>query len=109
MARPAVRNERWLVAGAAGLVLAGGITYVATTGHVTTVRAPAQQVASKPAPPAVVTVTPANGAAKVAPDAQVQITAARGTLTQVTVADGEIPLTGQYGAGRAHHANDVGL
>ena len=35
MARPAVRNERWLVAVAAGLVLAGGITYVAMAGPVT--------------------------------------------------------------------------
>src|SRR5262249_43624108 len=63
MARPAVRNGRWLVAGAGGLVLAGAITYAAmTAGHPV-----AQRPASKPTPPAVVTVTPADGAARVAP------------------------------------------
>src|SRR5437667_10895290 len=99
MARPAVRNERWLVAGAAGLVLAGGITYVATTGQVTTEHLAAQRLASKPAPPAVVTVTPADGAAMVAPDTQVQISASKGTLTQVTVAWGTSAITGQYWPG----------
>ena len=73
MARPAVRNERWLVAGAAGLVLAGGIAYVATRGpvmaeHLAAQPLAAQNAASKPVPPAVLTVTPANGAARVAPD-----------------------------------------
>ncbi len=100
MARPAVRNERWLVAGAAGLVLAGGITYVAMTGPVTSAGHPvAQRPASKPAPSAVVTVTPADGAAMVAPDTRVQITASGGTLTQVTVASGNSAVTGQYGPG----------
>ena len=46
MARPVVRNERWLVAGTAALVLAGGITYVATTGPVTAMRPAALQLAS---------------------------------------------------------------
>ena len=99
MARPVVRNERWLVAGAAALVLAGGITYVATARPVTAEHLTAQQVASKPTPPAVVTVTPADGAAMVAPDTQVQITASGGTLTQVTVASGDAAVTGQYGPG----------
>ena len=100
MARSAVRNERWLVAVAAGLVLAGGITYVATTGPVMAAGHPAaQRLASKPTPLAVVTVTPADGAAMVAPDTQVQITASGGMLTQVTVASGDSAVTGQYGAG----------
>ena len=94
-----MRNERWLVAGAAGLVLAGGLAYVATTRPVTTQHLAAQQVASKPTPSAVVTVTPADGAAKVAPDTQVQITASGGTLTQVMVASGNSAVTGQYGPG----------
>src|SRR5215472_8833346 len=99
MARPAVRNERWLVAGAAGLVLAGGITYVATTGPVTTAKPAAQRLVSRPTPPAVVTVTPADGAAMVAPGTQVQVIASGGTLTQVTVASGDSAVTGQYGPG----------
>src|SRR6266699_6563437 len=109
MARPAVRNERWLVAGAAGLVLAGGITYVATTGQVTTEHLAAQRLASKPAPPAVVTVTPADGAAMVAPDTEVQITASGGTLTQVTVASGRSAVTGQYGPGSTSWSTRWGL
>ena len=99
MARPVVRNERWLVAGAAALVLAGGITYVATKGPVTAEHLVAQRLASKPTPPAAVTVAPADGAAKVAPDTQVQITASGGTLTQVTVTSGDFAVTGQYGPG----------
>ena len=100
MARPAVRNGRWLVAGAGGLALAGAITYVATTGSVTAAEHPvAQRPVSKPTPPAVVTVTPAGGAAKVAPDTPVQITASGGTLTQVTLASGHSAVTGQYGPG----------
>ena len=96
-----MRNGRWLVAGAAGLVLAGAITYGATTGPVTAAEHPvAQRPVSRPPPPAVVTVTPADGAARVAPDTQVQITASGGTLTHVTVASGDSAVTGQYGAGR---------
>jgi lipoprotein-anchoring transpeptidase ErfK/SrfK len=119
MARPAVRNERWLVAGAAGLVLAAGITYVATRGPVTTAlvtaspvaaqHPAAQRPASKPAPPAVVTVTPADSAAKVAPDTQVQVTASGGTLTQVTVASGNSAVTGQYGPGSTSWSTRWGL
>jgi len=110
----AVRNERLLVAVAAGLVLAGGITYVATRGPVTagpvTAKQPAaQRPAGKPAPPAVVTVTPADGAAMVAPDAQVQITASGGTLTQVTVASGDSAVTGQYGPGSTSWSTRWGL
>ena len=97
MARPVVRNERWLVAAAAGLVLAGGITYVATAGPVTAEHLAAQRLVSKPTPPAVVTVTPADGAAMVAPGTRVQITASGGTLTQVTVASGDSAVAGQYG------------
>ena len=93
-----MRNERWLIAGAAGLVLAGGITYVATTGLATAEHPAAQRLASKPTPPAVVTATPADGA-MVAPDTQVQITTSGGTLTQVTVASGDSAVTGQYGPG----------
>jgi lipoprotein-anchoring transpeptidase ErfK/SrfK len=110
-----VRNERLLVAVAAGLVLAGGITYVATASPVTAmrpvaaVRPAAQPTASKPVPPAVVAVTPADGAAKVAPDAQVRITAAGGTLTQVTVASGGSAVTGQYGPGNASWSTRWGL
>jgi lipoprotein-anchoring transpeptidase ErfK/SrfK len=99
MARPAVRNERWLVAGAAGLVLAGGIAYAVTSGPVTTEHLAAQQVASKRVPPAVVTVTPADGAVKVDPGDRVRITASGGTLTQVTVASGSSAAAGQYGPG----------
>ena len=109
MVGPAVRNERWLVAGAAGLVLAGGIAYVATKGPVTVQRLAAQQVASKPTPPAVVTVTPTNGAAKVAPDTQVQITASGGTLTQVTVVAGDSAVTGQYGPASTAWSTGGGL
>jgi lipoprotein-anchoring transpeptidase ErfK/SrfK len=109
MARPAVRNERWLVAGAAALVLAGGITYVATTHPVTGVRPVAEQVASKPVPPAVVTMTPADGAAKVTPDAPVQVAASGGTLTQVTVAAGGSAVTGQYGPGNTSWSTKWGL
>src|SRR5215470_1692600 len=109
MVRPALRNERWLVAGAAGLVLAGGIAYVATTGPVPVQRLAAQQVVSKPTPPAVVTVTPANGAAKVAPDTQVQITASGGTLSQVTVASGNSSVTGQYGPSSTSWSTQWGL
>ena len=104
-----MRNERWLVAGAAGLVLAGGIAYVATTGPVTAQHLAAQQVASKPTPSAVVTVTPANGAAKVAPDTQVQITASGGTLAQVMVASGDSAVTGQYGPGGTSWSTGWGL
>src|SRR6202043_1236752 len=97
MARPGVRNERWLVAGAAGLVLAGGIAYVVTNGPVAAGHPAVHRLASKAAPLAVVTMTPADGAAKVAPDAQVQITASGGTLTQVTMVSGGSAVTGQYG------------
>jgi len=110
MARPAVRNRRWLVAGAGGLVLAGAIAYVATTGSGTAAGHPAgQRPVSKPAPPAVVTVTPADGAAMVAPDTQVQITASGGTLTQVTVASGNSAVTGQYGPGSTSWSTRWGL
>jgi lipoprotein-anchoring transpeptidase ErfK/SrfK len=109
MARPVVRNERWLVAGAAALVLAGGITYVATKGPVRAEHLAAQQVASKPTPPAGVTVTPADGAAKVAPDTQVQITASGGTLTQVMVTSGDSAVTGQYGPGSTTWLTGWGL
>src|SRR5215471_1235166 len=109
MVRPAVRNRRWLVAGAGGLVLAGAITYVAT-GSVTAAEHPAaQRPVSKPTPPAVVTVTPADGAAMVAPDTPVQITASGGTLTQVTVASGKSALSGQYGPGSANWSTRWGL
>ena len=109
MARPVVRNERWLVAGAAALVLAGGITYAATKGPVTTEHLAAQQLVSKPTPPAAVTVAPANGAAKVAPDTPVQITASGGTLTQVTLASGHSAVTGQYGPGNTSWSTHWGL
>src|SRR5579859_7571034 len=109
MARSAVRNERWLVAGAAGLVLVGGIAYVATRGPVTAQHPAAQRLASKPAPPAVLTVTPADGAARVAPDTQVQITATGGTLTHVTVASGNSAVTGQYGPGSTSWSTLWGL
>ena len=94
MARPAVRNERWLVAGAAALVLAGGIAYVATARPATAEHLAAQRLASKPVPAAVVTVSPADGGAMIAPDTQVQITVSGGTLTQVTVASGNSAVTG---------------
>ena len=109
MARSAVRNERWLVAAAAGLVLAGGIAYVATAAPVTAEHLAAQRVASKPTPPAVVTVTPADGAAKVAPDAQVQVTTFGGTLTQVTLAAGNSAVTGQYGTDSTSWSTEGGL
>ena len=109
MARPVVRNERWLVAGAAVLVLAGGITYVATARPVTTEHLAAQRLVSKPTPPAVVTVRPANGAAMVDPDTQVQVTASGGTLTQVTMASGDSAVTGQYGPGSTNWSTRWGL
>src|SRR5215472_9114168 len=110
MARPAVLNGRWLVAVASGLVLAGAITYGATTGSVTAAEHPvAQRPVSKPTPPAVVTVTPADGAVMVAPDTQVQITASGGTLTQVTVASGNSAVTGQYGPGSTSWSTRWGL
>ena len=109
MARPVVRNERWLVAGAAALVLAGGLTYVATAHPVTAMRPAAEQVTAKPLPRAAVTVTPANGAAKITPDSQVQIAASGGTLTKVTVAAGGSPVTGQYGAGNTSWSTEWGL
>ena len=109
MARPAVRNERWLVAGAAALVLAGGITYVATAGPVTVLHPAAEQVTSKPVPPAVVTTTPADGTAKIAPDTPVQVSASGGTLTEVTVTTGGSAVTGQYGPGNASWSTKWGL
>jgi len=104
-----VRNERWLVAGAAALVLAGGIAYVATASPVTAEHLAAQRLAIKPTPPAVVTVTPADGAAKVAPDTHVQITTSGGTLTQVTLAAGDSAVTGQYGTDSTSWSTDGGL
>jgi lipoprotein-anchoring transpeptidase ErfK/SrfK len=104
-----VRNERWLVMGAAALVMAGGITYVATARPVTAVHPVAQQVASKPVPPAVVTMTPANGASKVAPDTPVQVLASGGSLTEVTVADSSSAFTGQYGPGSTSWSTTWGL
>jgi lipoprotein-anchoring transpeptidase ErfK/SrfK len=109
MARLAVRNGRWLVAGAAGLVLAGGLAYVVTRGPVTAEHTVVQRLAGKPVPPAVLTVTPADGAARVAPDTQVQITASGGTLTQVTVASGNSAVTGQYGPGSTSWSTRWGL
>jgi len=109
MARPAVRNERWLVAGAAGLVLALGITYVATTSPVTAEHLAAKRLATKPAPPAVMIVTPADGAAMVAPDTQVQVTASGGTLTQVTVASGNSAVSGQYAPSGMNWSTQWGL
>jgi Bacterial Ig domain len=109
MARPAVRNERWLVAGAAGLVLAGAITYVVTASPVTAEHSVVQRLASKPVPLAAVTVTPADGAAKVGPDTPVQITASGGTLTQVTVASADSTVTGQYGPGSTSWSTGWGL
>jgi lipoprotein-anchoring transpeptidase ErfK/SrfK len=91
-------------------VLAGGITYVATKSPVTVVHpAAVQRLVSKPVPPAVLTITPADGAAKVAPDTQVQITASGGTLTQVTVASGHSAVTGQYGPGSTSWSTRWGL
>jgi lipoprotein-anchoring transpeptidase ErfK/SrfK len=99
MARPVVRNERWLVAGAAGLVLAGGITYVAAAGPVRAEHLAVQRVVSRPVPAAVVTVWPADGAARVAPDTQVRVTASGGVLTGVTVAGGGWAVAGRFGPG----------
>src|SRR5690242_8428275 len=109
MARPVVRNERWLVAGAAALVLAGGLTYVATAHPVTAMRPAAEQVTAKPVPRAVVAVTPADGAAKITPDSQVQIAATGGTLTEVTVAAGGSPVTGHYGVDNMSWSTEWGL
>jgi lipoprotein-anchoring transpeptidase ErfK/SrfK len=96
--------------------MSGGVTYVATASPVTTMtpvaaQQPATQptASSKPAPPAVVAVAPANGAAKVAPDTQVQITASGGTLTQVTVASGDSAATGRFGAGSTTWSTQWGL
>jgi lipoprotein-anchoring transpeptidase ErfK/SrfK len=105
-----VRNGRWLVAGAGGLALAGAIAYVVTTGSLTAAQHPgAGHPVSHPTPLAVVTVTPAGGAAKVAPDTQVQITASGGKLTQVTVASGNSAVTGQYGPGSTSWSTQWGL
>jgi lipoprotein-anchoring transpeptidase ErfK/SrfK len=91
-------------------VLAGAIAYVATPGPVTAAEhRVAQRPVSKPAPPAVVTVTPADGAAMVAPDTRVRITASGGTLTQVTVASGSSAVTGQYGPGSTSWSTRWGL
>jgi lipoprotein-anchoring transpeptidase ErfK/SrfK len=115
MARPAVRNERLLVAVAAVLVMACGITYVATAGPatatppVTAGHPAAQQSASRPVPPAVLAVAPADGAAKVAPDTHVQVTVSGGTLTQVTVASGNSAVAGQYGPGSSSWSTSWGL
>jgi lipoprotein-anchoring transpeptidase ErfK/SrfK len=115
MARRAVRNERLLVAVAAGLVMVSGIAYVATARPATAMRPVAatqpavQPTVSKPVPPAVLAVTPADGAAKVAPDAHVRITASGGTLTEVTVASGGSAVTGQYGPGSASWSTRWGL
>jgi len=104
-----VRNERWLVAGAAALVLAGGLTYVATAHPATAMRPAAEQVTAKPVPRAVVAVTPADGAAKITPDSTVQVAATGGTLTKVTVAAGGSPVTGQYGVDSASWSTEWGL
>jgi lipoprotein-anchoring transpeptidase ErfK/SrfK len=115
-----VRNERWLVAAVGGLVLAGAITYVATAGSAAAVKHQvAQRPVSKPVPPAVVEVAPADGTGRVAPDTHVQITASGGTLTQVTVASGNSAaaggpgqsnaVTGQYGSGSTSWSTRWGL
>jgi lipoprotein-anchoring transpeptidase ErfK/SrfK len=78
-------------------------------GHLAAQPLAAQNAASKPVPPAVLTVTPANGAARVAPDTQVQITASGGTLTQVTVAADGSAVTGLYGPGGASWSTEWGL
>ncbi|HYB49244.1 MAG TPA: Ig-like domain-containing protein, partial [Streptosporangiaceae bacterium] len=105
-----MRNERWLVAGAAGLVLAGAITYVAVAAPGAAAGHPvAERPTSKPTPPAVVTVAPADGATIVAPDTQVQVTASGGTLTQVTVASSNSAVTGQYGPGSTSWSTRWGL
>ena len=104
-----MRNERWLVAGAAVLVMAGGIAYAATAHPVAVVRPVADQVVSKPVPPAVVTMTPGDGAKKVAPDTPVQVGVSGGTLTQVTVTSGNTSVFGQYGAGNTSWSTKWGL
>jgi lipoprotein-anchoring transpeptidase ErfK/SrfK len=104
-----------LVAVAAALVLASGITYVATASPVTAMRPvaathpAAQPTASKPTPSAVVTVTPADSSAKIAPDTQVQVTASGGTLTEVTVVSGKSAVTGRYGPGSTTWSTQWGL
>jgi lipoprotein-anchoring transpeptidase ErfK/SrfK len=104
-----VGNGRWLVAGAAGLVLAGAVGYVATGPATAAGHRVAQRPAGRPVPPAAVTVAPADGAAGVAPDARVQITASGGTLTQVTVASGGSAVAGQYGPGAVTWSTRRGL
>ncbi len=110
-----MRNERLLVAVAAGLVMVSGIAYAATAKPVTAMRPVAatqpavQPTASKPVPPAVLAVTPSDGAAKVAPDAHVRITASGGRLTQVMVTSGGSAVTGQYGPGSASWSTRWGL
>ena len=90
-------------------MLAGGITYVVTADPVTVLHTAAEQVTSKPVPPAVVTMTPADGTAKVAPDTPVQVSASGGTLTAVTVTTGGSAVTGQYGPGNTSWSTKWGL
>jgi lipoprotein-anchoring transpeptidase ErfK/SrfK len=105
-----VRNGRWLVAVAGGLVLAGSIMYVVTAGPAAAVKHPvAQRPVSKPVPLAVVDVTPADGTGRVAPDTHVQITASGGALTQVTVMSGNSAAAGQYGSGGTSWSTRWGL
>jgi lipoprotein-anchoring transpeptidase ErfK/SrfK len=112
MARPAVRNGRWLVwlvGGAAGLVLGGGIAYVAAAGPAAAGHLAARRLAGEPVPRAVVTVTPADGAVMVAPDARVRVRASGGTLTRVVVASGGSAVAGRYGPGGASWSARWGL
>src|SRR5215472_9602465 len=110
MARPAVRNRRWLVAGAGGLVLAGVISYGAAAGPAAAAgHRAARRPAGVPAPPAVVRVSPADGAVMVAPDAAVRVTAAGGTLSRVMVASGGSAVAGWFGPGGASWSTRWGL
>jgi lipoprotein-anchoring transpeptidase ErfK/SrfK len=89
--------------------MAGGITYVSTKGPGAAEHPAVERLVSKPAPPAVVTVTPADGAAMISPGTQVQVTSTGGTLTQVTVAAGDSAVTGQYGPGNTSWSTQWGL
>jgi len=110
MARPAVRNRRWLVAGAGGVVLAGVLWYGAAAGPVAAAgHRAARRPAGVPAPPAVVRVSPADGAVMVAPDAAVRVTAAGGTLSRVMVASGGSAVAGWFGPGGASWSTRWGL
>lgn len=87
----------------------GRVLAVAACG--TVVLASGCGLAGSSAPPAKVTLTPANGAARIRPEQPVVVTAAKGRLTNVTVrpAGGSAAVTGAFDGGHDRWASSLPL